>query len=209
MLHVTLRCPTWKESDPYQKDVFKDLRRTVHLAQDDNHLIVYELLELSQVAGHVHFQLSSDLCVTAKIFQKKKKNTRKLQAPEMPDWKLQYLFAGDILQVFLHHDLPQTGFDLSLRQLSFCWTAEQPRKQNFRHYFHSSKCWRRAELGYLHIREEQGRIGAVRLHVLHGVPLVDAYLVGGNPALIVADPGKEQAAWEVVVTAGHFTCFVQ
>lgn len=45
----------------YQEDVIKDLRRTVHLAQDDNHLIVDELLELSQVACHVHFQLCSDL----------------------------------------------------------------------------------------------------------------------------------------------------
>lgn len=45
----------------YQEDVFKDLCRTVHLAQNENHLIVYELFELSQVACHVHFQLSSNL----------------------------------------------------------------------------------------------------------------------------------------------------
>lgn len=45
----------------YQEDVIKDLRRTVHLAQNDNHLIVDELLKLSQVACHVHFQLCSDL----------------------------------------------------------------------------------------------------------------------------------------------------
>ncbi|TNN67296.1 hypothetical protein EYF80_022403 [Liparis tanakae] len=32
----------------YQEDVFKDLRRTVHLAQNEDHLIVYELFELSQ-----------------------------------------------------------------------------------------------------------------------------------------------------------------
>lgn len=67
----------------------------------------------------------------------------------------------------------------------------------------------RAVLGYLHIREEHGRIGAVRLHVLHGVPLVDAYLVGGDPALVVADPGEEQAAGEVVVTTSHFTRLVK
>lgn len=45
----------------YQKDMFKDLRRTVHLTQDDNHLFVNEALELSQVARHVHLQLCSDL----------------------------------------------------------------------------------------------------------------------------------------------------
>lgn len=41
--------------------MFKDLRRTVHLTQDDNHLFVNEALELSQVARHVHLQLGSDL----------------------------------------------------------------------------------------------------------------------------------------------------
>lgn len=45
----------------YQEDVIKDLRRTVHLAQNDYHLVVNVLLELSQVACHVHFKLCSDL----------------------------------------------------------------------------------------------------------------------------------------------------
>lgn len=45
----------------YQEDVIKDLCRTVHLAQDHNHLIVYEFLELPKVACHAHFQLCSDL----------------------------------------------------------------------------------------------------------------------------------------------------
>lgn len=45
----------------YQEDVVKDLSRTVHLAQNNNHLFVDELLELSQVACHVHFQLCPDL----------------------------------------------------------------------------------------------------------------------------------------------------
>lgn len=82
MLHVTLRCSTCTESEPYQKDVFKDLRGTVHLAQDDNHLVVDELLELSQVARHVHFQLGSDLRVTVKTRRNVSKKTRKLKAPE-------------------------------------------------------------------------------------------------------------------------------
>lgn len=45
----------------HQKDMFEDLRRTVHLAQDDDHLFVDEALELPQVARHVHLQLCSDL----------------------------------------------------------------------------------------------------------------------------------------------------
>lgn len=49
----------------------------------------------------------------------------------------------------------------------------------------------------------------MRLQVLHGVPLVDERLVRGDPALIVADPGEEQAAREVVVTAGHFAGFME
>lgn len=47
------------------------------------------------------------------------------------------------------------------------------------------------------------------LHILHGVPFVDARLVRGDPALIVANPGEEQAAWEVVVTASHLTCLME
>lgn len=49
----------------------------------------------------------------------------------------------------------------------------------------------------------------MRLQVLHGIPLVDEGLVGGDPALIVADPGEEQAAREVVVTPGHLAGFME
>lgn len=49
----------------------------------------------------------------------------------------------------------------------------------------------------------------MRLQILHGVPLVDERLVGGDPALIVADPCEEQAAREVVVTAGHLAGFME
>lgn len=45
----------------YQIDVFEDFSGTVHLSQDDNHLIVYELLKLPQVTHHLHLQLCSDL----------------------------------------------------------------------------------------------------------------------------------------------------
>lgn len=47
------------------------------------------------------------------------------------------------------------------------------------------------------------------LHILHGVPLIDAHLVRGDPALIVADPGEEQTTWVVVVTTGHLACFMK
>ena len=39
----------------------KDLSGAVHLAQDDDHLVVDELLELSEVTGHLHLQLCADL----------------------------------------------------------------------------------------------------------------------------------------------------
>lgn len=45
--------------------MLKDLRCTVHLAQNHNHFFVDELLELAKVARHVHFQLGSDLWDTS------------------------------------------------------------------------------------------------------------------------------------------------
>lgn len=67
----------------------------------------------------------------------------KTKTPKVPHWKHLYLFAGDVLQVFLHHDLPQTGFDLSLRQLPFRRPAEVPRKQTSHHSSQLSSCCRR------------------------------------------------------------------
>lgn len=62
---------------------------------------------------------------------------------------------------------------------------------------------------YSHVGEEDGRVGAVGLDVLHGVPLVDADLVGGDLALVVADPGQEQTAGEVVMATSHLTRLVE
>lgn len=62
---------------------------------------------------------------------------------------------------------------------------------------------------YSQVCEEDGRIGTVRLDILHGVPFVDTDLVGRDPALVVADPGQEQATWVVVVAASHLTSFVE
>lgn len=51
----------FKPHGSYQIDVFKDFSGAVHLSQDDNHLIVYELLKLPQVTHHLDLQLCSDL----------------------------------------------------------------------------------------------------------------------------------------------------
>ena len=45
----------------YQVHVVEDLGGAVHLAQDDDHLVVDELFELPQVAHHLHLQLCADL----------------------------------------------------------------------------------------------------------------------------------------------------
>lgn len=39
----------------------EDLGGAVHLAKDNNHLIIDELLELSQIANHLHLQLCPNL----------------------------------------------------------------------------------------------------------------------------------------------------
>lgn len=62
---------------------------------------------------------------------------------------------------------------------------------------------------YSQVCKENRWVGTVRLDVLHGVPLVDTGLVGWDSALVVADPGQEQAAWVVVMATSHFACFVE
>lgn len=49
--------------------MIKDLGGTVHLSQDDDHLVVYELFELPQVTNHLHLQLCSDLRNTIRQFR--------------------------------------------------------------------------------------------------------------------------------------------
>lgn len=121
--------------------MIKDLCRTVHLAQNDYHLIVDELLKLSQVTRHVHLQLCSDLRRT----QSRKRATQRFQIkPNMKTFhnyikrfpfscrnciclkglKQAHLFAGDVLQILLSHDFPQAGFYLSLCPLSLCRAVE-------------------------------------------------------------------------------------
>lgn len=47
------------------------------------------------------------------------------------------------------------------------------------------------------------------LDILHGIPFVDRRLVRVDMALIVTDPGEEEAAWVVVVDPSHFAGFVK
>lgn len=44
-----------------QINMIEDLSGAVHLSQDDDHLIIDKLLELPQVADHLHLQLCADL----------------------------------------------------------------------------------------------------------------------------------------------------
>lgn len=49
----------------------------------------------------------------------------------------------------------------------------------------------------------------MRLHVLQGVPLVDAQLAGGDAAAVVADPRQDGAAGVVVVAASYLARLVE
>lgn len=44
-----------KTCGSYQIDVFKDFSGTVHLSQDNDHFVAYELFKLPQVTHHLHF----------------------------------------------------------------------------------------------------------------------------------------------------------
>lgn len=57
---------------------------------------------------------------------------------------------------------------------------------------------------------KQGRgVGPRGLHVLHGVPLVDAALLGADAALVVGGPDESHAPGEVVVPPCHFAGLVK
>lgn len=58
--------------------------------------------------------------------------------------------------------------------------------------------------------DKQGRgVGPRGLQVLHGVPLVDAALLGADAALVVGGPEKSHAPGEVVVSSCHFAGLVK
>lgn len=62
---------------------------------------------------------------------------------------------------------------------------------------------------YSQLAEAERGPGVVRLHVLQGVPLVDAQLARGDAAAVVADPGQEGAAGVVVVAASYLARLVK
>lgn len=63
---------------------------------------------------------------------------------------------------------------------------------------------------YSQLAEAERGLGVVRLHVLQGVPLVDAQLAGGDAAAaVVAHPGQEGAAGVVVVAASYLARLVE
>lgn len=46
------------------------------------------------------------------------------------------------------------------------------------------------------------------LHVLHGIPLVDAVLLRGDMGLVVTNPRQKEASWVVIMAPGYLTSFV-
>lgn len=62
---------------------------------------------------------------------------------------------------------------------------------------------------HLLVHKQRGGVGPRGLQVLHGVPLVDAALLGADAALIVGGPDESYAPREVVVPPGHFTGLVK
>ena len=64
-------------------------------------------------------------------------------------------------------------------------------------------------VGYSLVCEQGGGVGPRGLEVLHGVPLVDAALLGADAALIVGGPEQRHAPWEVVVPPRHLAGLVQ
>lgn len=59
------------------------------------------------------------------------------------------------------------------------------------------------------VHEQGWGVGPRGLQVLHGVPLVDAALLGADAALVVAGPDQGHAPREVVVPPRHFAGLVK
>lgn len=63
--------------------------------------------------------------------------------------------------------------------------------------------------GYSLVCEQGGGVGPRGFEVLHGIPLVDAALLGADAALVVGGPEQRHAPREVVVPPRHLTGLVQ
>ena len=65
------------------------------------------------------------------------------------------------------------------------------------------------EVPPLLVHKQRGGVRPCGLQVLHGIPLVDAALLGADAALIVGGPDESYTSREVVVPPGHFAGLVK
>ena len=63
--------------------------------------------------------------------------------------------------------------------------------------------------GYSLVCKQGGGVGPRGFEVLHGIPLVDAALLGADATLVVGGPEQRHAPREVVVSPRHLTGLVQ
>lgn len=63
--------------------------------------------------------------------------------------------------------------------------------------------------GYSLVDEHGGRIRPGALQVGHGIPLIDAALLGGDAALVERHPRESNAPWEVVEPTRHLACLME
>lgn len=75
--------------------------------------------------------------------------------------------------------------------------------------FPAGICLRVGSWPCLLVDKHDGWIWPWRLQVLHGVPLVNAALVGSDAAFVVAHPGESYTSREIVKPARNFASFVQ
>jgi len=133
---VPVHCSFQTSTRPHQIDVFKDFSGAVHLPQDGDHLVVYELLKLPQVTNHLHLQLRSDLVGrqnknVTRVSRQSKLHLQKQRRMRTKKTKnsccippcASHLLTGDVLQVLLHHDLSEAHLDQPLRALPLCGPA--------------------------------------------------------------------------------------
>lgn len=65
------------------------------------------------------------------------------------------------------------------------------------------------EVQHLLVNKQGWGVRPSGLQVLHGIPLVDAALLGADTTLIVGGPDESHAPGEVVVPSSHFTGLVK
>lgn len=61
---------------------------------------------------------------------------------------------------------------------------------------------------HLQVGKQHRWVRSVGLHVLHGIPLIDAVLVRGYTGLVVTNPCQKEASWVVIMAPGYLTCLM-